>query len=195
MILFVFIWFCTVLLLDGWDLHNIYIIRGVMFCYVVSTPLFIYWSRLKNHDDRLIMIWFLGANWLLSVCFVFLFSYPAHVVYMLLTVLASYLAMARLEYRVWEGAYWEYPPGNEGFERDASLALCFIAVALLAAVGSGIYMTIVKDNRQFLMPSSTAFHFAVSLYLASEYVLYSLNKFGLLVLVDGKEEEIKMEMR
>jgi len=61
MIFFVFTWFCTILFLGEWNLENID--RWIMLCYVVSMSLFIYLRRLKNHDDRLTILWFLGINW------------------------------------------------------------------------------------------------------------------------------------
>ena len=186
-ILFVFICFCTVLLVDGWDFKNIYINRGIMFCYVASTSLFIYWCRLNNHDDRLIMLCFLGINWFLSVCFSFLFSYPDLFIYMLLTAFASYLVMAHLQERVREAFYWVCPPGKI-LPRDASLLLCFIAVISLTSVGLMIYLLAdTEGNRQLYMGSTAALHFAVSLLLASEYVLYMLNKCGLLILDEKKD--------
>ena len=185
MIFFVFVCFCTVLYFDKWNLGNIFMNRGLMLCYVVSTPLFIFWSRLKNHDDRLTILLFLGINWFLSVCFVL----PAlHCILMFASALTAYGAMALLQKRVKDGIYWRNPVGTEGYERDHSGLLCTQVVVLLVWVGLGIFIAVDKQhNHQFFRPAGTAFHFAVSLYLASEYVLYTLNKCGLLELADGKK--------
>jgi hypothetical protein len=107
---------------------------------------------------------------------------------MLLSAYATYLIMARLEERVREAYYWVIQPGNKGTPLDTTLLHCLLAVTSLVCVGIGIYIFHEINNPQRLIPSSIAFHFAVSLFLASEYVLYMLNKFGLLILDEKKGE-------
>jgi len=187
-ILFVFTWFCAILYLDEWYLENTD--RWIMLCYVISMFLYIFWRWLKDHDDRETILWFLGINWLISVCYVLP---PAHRNLMFLAALTSYGAMVLLQKRVREGTYWREPVGTAGYETDDSTLVCNLAVVSLVWLCFTMFIGIDTEyNRhlnainsyQFFMPVSAAFHFVVSLYLASEYVLYILKKCNLLELID-----------
>jgi len=204
---FIFIWFCIALFLNGWNFQSVYTNLWSVVAYVLlMSPLLIYWRRLENgntllasiiivaqqsyiarkieNDDRLAMIWFLGANWFLSV----LFALPSfgYRILMLICALAAYGITNIHEGRIREGFYWR---DKSRATDSASLPFSFAVVTLLVWIGLVLFTVADMDNnRQLLVPISTAFHFAVSSFLASEYLLYTLSKCELIKLVntDGR---------